>query len=170
MFPFFDVISVITGPVAFWFLYLRYGDYFKYSIIKRVLINPKLSRHVLELIIQSFFIIVFLWFFSVSLYVFVVGSSESLGLNSTGDLSRYPSLIVIIFFILGISFVTLSVQEALKFVDHKLTTVTNPIVESTSFLENNIESILERNEDLRAVYDDFKESFYRKGKLIQGEE
>ena len=169
-FPFFDVVSVLTGPTAFLFLYLRYMDYFRYSIIKRVLTNPKLSRHALELIIQSFFIIVFLCFFTVSLYVFVVGSSETLGLDSTGDLSRYPSLIVIVFFILGISFVTLTVQEALKFVDRKLTTVKNPLDESTSFFEDNIDSILERNEEIKAVYENFKESFNRKGKFSQGEE
>jgi len=170
MFPFYSAVSVMTGPVAFWFLYLRYGDYFRSSIIKRVLINPKLSRHVLELVIQSFFILVFLCFFTVSLYVFVVGSSESLGLDPTGDLSKYPSLIVIIFFILGISFVTLSVQEALKYVDRKLTAVKDPLGESTSFFEDNIDAILERNEDIKTVYDEFKESFERKGILSQSEE
>ena len=71
---------------------------------------------------------------------------------------------------MGISFVTLTVQEALKFVDRKLTTVKNPLDESTSFFEDNIDSILERNEEIKAVYENFKESFNRKGKFSQGEE
>ena len=113
-------ISITSGFLCFYTLYIRYFDYFGRFLLKKVYIDTRFRTHFFSMLGQSIFLVFVTTILLISLYVFFVGSSVSLGLNISHDLSKYHPIFVIIFFIIGVSFVTLIVQGILKFIDHRL--------------------------------------------------
>ena len=119
-FPFVIEISIVSGYFCFHVLYVRYFDYFGRFLLKKLYIDTRFRTHFFSMLGQSIFLVCVTIILLISLYVFFVGSSVSLGLNISHDLSNFHPIFVIIFFIIGVSFVTLIVQGILKFIDHRL--------------------------------------------------
>ena len=80
-----------------------------------------LSFKIMGLALALISILMFLTFvILLSVIAFILGTGFSLGMFSQPDMTANESIVLLLFFILGVTFVTLAISEALKLIDNYL--------------------------------------------------
>ena len=114
------VVILVTGVVmiAILFRYRKVIDWFD----DRFFTNDDVNIKTTSLAVLVFFVLIFVsGLILLSVLAFIIGTGYSLDVFSQPTMSTNESLILLFFFILGVTVVTLAISEALKIVDYYLT-------------------------------------------------
>ena len=113
------VVILVTGVVMIAILsrYRKVIDWFD----DRFFTNDDVNIKTTSLAVLVFFVLIFVsGLILLSVLAFIIGTGYSLDVFSQPTMSTNESLILLFFFILGVTVVTLAISEALKIIDYYL--------------------------------------------------
>jgi hypothetical protein len=116
----FEFVIILLTGIAMIALLIRYKKVINW-LDYRFFTNDDLNMKTILLAIFIFFVLIFVsGLILLSVLAFIVGTGYSLDVFNQPTMSTNESLLLLFFFILGVTVVTLAISEALKLIDYYL--------------------------------------------------